>query len=309
MARIIDTEHAVPALAALLGGADVGDGPAPEQLSLIDGLATGYFRVAFDSGTADPLGPEDAAAAFADERQRRRLLQLLVFVEVCRHPLTEAQVTRTEQYATAFGMSEESLSITRDLMRLGAETAHADYMRTFGKVEPTLREPSLAGAPGSAPVTQDPELAARLDALHHCAPGTLGRAYVEFYDRYGFDLPGSSSQVAAVFVAHDMTHVIAGYEPDGIGEVALGAMQLGMTDSDAHWVQFLGNLAVHELGYIGDGAPNPALARPGAAAAVAHGFDRGVRCAVDFSLVDHLSMVDEPLEEVRARFGVPPREL
>lgn len=308
MSRIIDTEHARPALAAMLGCCAVDDGASAEQRAIIDALASGYFRVPFDAGTAVPLGPAETATAVPDPRQRRRLLQLLVFVEQCRHPLTEAQVDRTEQYAAALDLADESLALTRDLLRLGAEAAQRDYRRTLGQVEPGLREPSLAGAPGSAPTTRDLELAARLDALHGCAAGTLGRAYVDFYDRYGFDLPGTSDQPAALFVAHDMSHVIAGYEPDGVGEIALGAMQLAMTDSDEHWVQFLGNLAVHEIGYIGAGVADPALGRPGAVQTVAHAFDRGARCSADFSLVDHLSMADEPLEAVRARFGVPARE-
>lgn len=308
MSRIIDTEHARPVLAAMLGCCSVDDGASAEQLAIIDALASGYFRVPFDAGTAEPLGPAETAAAFSDPRQRRRLLQLLVFVEQCRHPLTEAQVDRTEQYAAALGLADDSLALTRDLLRLGAEAAERDFRRTLGQVEPGLREPTLAGAAGSAPTTRDPELAARLEALHGCDAGTLGRAYVEFYDRYGFDLPGTSDQPAALFVAHDMSHVIAGYEPDGVGEIALGAMQMAMTDSDEHWVQFLGNLAVHEIGYIGAGVADPALARPGAVETLAHAFDRGARCSVDFSLVDHLSMIDEPLKAVRARFGVPARE-
>lgn len=308
MGRIIDTEHARPALAAMLGCCDVDGGATAEQRAIIGALASGYFRVPFDADSAATSGPAGAAAAFSDPHQRRRLLQLLVFVEQCRHPLTEAQVERTEHYAAALGLADESLSLTRDLLREGTEAAKQDYLRTLGHVEPGLREPSLAGAPGSTPTTRDPELAARLEALHGCAAGTLGRAYVDFYDRYGFALPGTSDQPAALFVAHDMAHVIAGYEPDGVGEIALGAMQLAMTDSDEHWVQFLGNLAVHEIGYIGDGVADPALGRSGAVEAVAHAFDRGARCSVDFSLVDHLSMVDEPLEAVRSRFGVPARE-
>jgi ubiquinone biosynthesis protein Coq4 len=35
----------------------------------------------------------------------------------------------------------------------------------------------------------------------------------------------------AVFVAHDMTHVITGYEPTAPGELALGAFQISMNDS------------------------------------------------------------------------------
>jgi len=45
--------------------------------------------------------------------------------------------------------------------------------------------------------------------------------------------------------------VISGYEPSGVGEIALGAMQLAMHDNDEHWVQMLGNLGVHEAGYLG----------------------------------------------------------
>jgi hypothetical protein len=40
----------------------------------------------------------------------------------------------------------------------------------------------------------------------------------------------------------------------------------------------------------------------------AHGFERGSATGSDFTVVDHLSMADLPLEEVRERFGVPPRE-
>jgi hypothetical protein len=63
---------------------------------------------------------------------------------------------------------------------------------------------------------------------------------------------------------------------DGVGEIALGAMQLGMTDSDVHRVQLVGNLGVHEAGYVIEGAPPPAsLSRPGAVETVAHAFDWG----------------------------------
>lgn len=308
MARILDTEHCGPALAAMLGCSDVGDGPTDEQRRLVTALAHGYYRVPFDPAEATPLEPDQVAAAFPDPAQRRRVLQLLVLVEACRHPQLAEQVERTERYAAALGCSDDaSLAIARDLVQQHTEQARTDFRRAFERAEPTLREPELAGAPGSRPLTQDAATAARIEALRDLAPGTLGRSYIDFYERYGFDLPGTSDQDAAVFVAHDMSHVIAGYEPDGVGEIALGAMQLGMTDSDEHWVQFLGNLAVHELGYLGAGAPDPALGRPDAADVVAHAFDRGARCTADFSLVDHLSMAAEPLEDVRARFGVPPR--
>jgi hypothetical protein len=309
VARIIDSEHAVPALGAMVGCCTVDGGPTAEQRSLIGALAAGYLHVPFDVGTTEPLTPEEAAAAFTDEAQRHRLRQLLVFAELCRHPLTEAQVARTDAYAAALGGDRESMSIARDLVGKGVAEAREDFFRSFARIEPGLREPTLAGAPGSAPITRDADLVARLRSLRGCPQGSLGWEFVAFHDRYGFALPGEDDQPAAVFVAHDMTHVIAGYEPDGVGEIALGAMQLGMTDSDEHWVQFLGNLGVHEAGYVVEGAPPAAaLSRPGAVATVAHAFDRGARCTGDFTVADHLSMVDEPLEVVRSGFGVPARE-
>jgi hypothetical protein len=78
-----------------------------------------------------------------------------------------------------------------------------------------------------------PELAARLRSFHDLPEGTLGRAYVDFCDRNHLDYPGDNPNQPAVFVAHDMTHVITGYEPTGPGELALGAFQISMNDSDA----------------------------------------------------------------------------
>ena len=79
--------------------------------------------------------------------------------------------------------------------------------------------------------------------------GTLGRAYVDFYERNNLTYPGDDPNSPAIFVAHDMTHVIAGYEPTGPGELALGAFQISMNDSDAHWIAFLGSIAIHEAGW------------------------------------------------------------
>src|SRR5262249_58842941 len=92
--------------------------------------------------------------------------------------------------------------------------------------------------------------------------------YVDFYRRNGLTLPGDDPHIPLTFVSHDMCHVIGGYEPVGVDEIALGGMQLAMTDTDVHWLQFLGNLGVHEAGYLGaaglvpkEGTPP----RPGAA--------------------------------------------
>jgi hypothetical protein len=217
-------------------------------------------------------------------------------------------VTRTEAYAAALGVSGHGLALVRDLVRDGAAQAQADYLRYLDAERSDLAEQALRGTRDDAAQAADPELAARLRALHDLPPGTLGHEYVEFYRRNGLQLPGDDPSSPAVFVSHDMCHVIGGYEPTGPGEIALGAMQLAVADNDEHWVQFLGNLGVHEAGYLGVSAvPKQAtLDRPGAAAMLADAFRRGEACTGDFTAADHLAMVELPLADVRARFGVPP---
>jgi hypothetical protein len=312
MARIIDREHVEPVVRAMVGAADVDGGPTAEQLAVIGALARTYFEVDLDPATVAPLGPEDVASAFADSAQRRRLRELLVLVELCRHPASAAQVERVDAYATALGETGPGLAIARDLVTAGVAAASADFMRFFGDLTEPLLEPQLAERYGVPLEQPDPELVDRLRSFAALPDGTLGRAYLAFYERYGFEIPGVDLSTPAVFVSHDMCHVIGGYEPIGVEEIALGAMQLGMTDSDAHWLQFMGNLGVHEAGYLDGGGKlvpkEGTLARPGAAQTVAHAFWRGAQCTGDFTTVDHLALADQPLEDVRASFGIPPRE-
>jgi hypothetical protein len=314
MPRALDADHAEPALRAMLGAADVDGGPTAEQLAVIAALAKGYYEIDLDLSAVEALTPAETAEAFETTAQRRRVRELLVFVELCRHPVSATQAARVEEYCAAMGESGPGLLIVRDLVDQGKAQAAADYMRFLdGGLAKALLEPQLAAQyPGSLDAP-DPALAGRLAALADAGPGTLGRAYVEFYERYGFDLPGNGTNMPAVFVSHDMTHVISGYEPIAVEEIALGAMQLGINDTDAHWFQFLGNLGVHEAGYLdGGGTLVPkegCLTRPGAPEAIAHALWRGAQCTGDFSTVDHLARAHEPLDDVRASFGIPERVL
>jgi hypothetical protein len=312
MPRVIDPERAEDVGRVLVGAADVDGGPTAEQLAVISALLHGYFGTDADPTGLDPAGPGEAADLFPVAPQRRRLRELLVLVEFCRHPLVDAQVTRVEEYASALDEQGLGLTLARDLVAKGRDEAMADYYRyldehPFEMVEPTLREQYAASL-----TEPDHALAARLRALADYGEGTLGRAYVDFYDRNGLTLPGDDPAMPGLFVAHDMCHVIAGYEPTGPDEIGLGAMQLGVADTDVHWMQFLGNLSVHEAGFLGsqDGTLVPkegTLDRPGAADTLAEAFSRGAQCTGDFTMIDHLAIADRQLDDVREEFGIPPR--
>jgi ubiquinone biosynthesis protein Coq4 len=234
---------------------------------------------------------------------------MMVLLESTRHPLDDAQVTLVEQYAAALHESDVGLALEREVVRDGAAQALADYTRFSEEMFADIAEPSLIADGGLDKDHPDPELAARLKAMRDLPGGTLGHAYVDFYERNDLTYPGDDPNSPAIFVAHDMTHVIAGYEPTGPGELALGAFQISMNDSDAHWIAFLGSIAIHEAGWYnapGFVGKTATLARPGALDTFAEAFERGQQCTGDFSAVDHLAMVERPLADVRAEFNVVP---
>lgn len=312
MPRLVDPGQVEPVVGGLLGAIDVDGGPTDEQVRLLRALTTHVWgRPDLDLDTTRPLSPTEVAAAIGGTDAVRRFHYLLVVLELCRHPLTEAQDARVRDYASALSLDGIGLEFCRDLVGKGLEAARADLDRFDLRYRTEQEEPSLRGR-GGRPDRTDPGLVATLTAMAGLPDGTLGRTLWEMYSRFGLDVPGAtSSELTYEFVAHDMNHVIAGYDPVAEGELALGAFQMGMNDSEVSWILCLTNLAIHEAGVIqlGDIAPKTGtLGRSGVADTFARALARGSRCTADFATADHLAMAQWPLEQVRVRFGVPPLE-
>jgi len=310
MTRTVANEAVEPIARILKGAIDTGDGGTDEQRSVLQAIVVGFLgRTDLDVDELEPLSPEVAGEMVTDHATRRRVREMMVLLESCRHPFTEDQMTRVEAYATHLGGTDgPGLTLARELIRDGAARALADYMRFSDEIMADIAEPSLI-AEHMGKEDHAPELAARLRSFHDLPEGTLGRAYVEFCDRNNLTYPGDNPLQPAVFVAHDMTHVITGYEPTGPGELALGAFQISMSDSDAHWVAFLGSIAIHEAGYFNENGfvgKESTLSRPGADDTLAEAFTRGQQCTGDFTAIDHLAMADRPLADIRADYNVVP---
>src|SRR5262249_5956607 len=140
-----------------------------------------------------------------------------------------------------------------------------------------IAEPSLI-ADHMGKEDHDPALAERLHSFHDLPEGTLGRAYVDFCDRNNLTYPGDNPMQPAIFVAHDLTHSIAGSAPRRPAERALSAIQISMNASDGHWIPLLGSLAIPEAGYFSQNGfvgKESTLARPGAVDTLAEAFSRG----------------------------------
>ncbi len=318
MAYAIAPEEVEPVVRGLLGLIDVDGGPTTEQVDVLWSIVGHLWqRPDLRSVGLLPLGPSDLASVLDDDRARRRFHVIAVTLELCRHPLTPAQVRSAEQYSEALGVSGSDLVIMRDWIDVGVGRAMEDWMRCFGANVATNSEVSLRTAEVLTedevwvPRGADEALTARLAEFHDLPEGSLGREYLKFYERNGISLPGAedSGPMHAVAVSHDMNHVIAGYEPTGQGEIALGAFQVAMADTDENLVSFLGNLLIHEAGVLDPGgfAPKAAsLLRPGAIDMLGEAFERGAKCRADFIHIDHFALASWSLEEVREEYGVVP---
>jgi len=310
MPRTVPDELTEPVARTLKGAIDTGDGGTDEQRAVLRAITVGFLgRRDLDVDALEPLEPDAAAELVTDPAPRRRVREMMVLLENTRHPITDEQVARVEAYVTAMGESGPGLVLSRQVVEQGATHALADYQRFSDAIYVDIAEPSLVPGGGLDKDHPDPELAARLKGMRDLPDGTLGRAYVAFYERNNLTFPGDDPNSPAIFVAHDMTHVIAGYEPTGPGELALGAFQISMSDTDAHWIAFIGSIAIHEGGWYnapGFVGKTATLARPGALDTFAEAFERGQQCTGDFTAIDHLGMADRPLADVRAEFNVVP---
>jgi hypothetical protein len=240
-----------------------------------------------------------------DPADARRVVDLVVVLEYCRHSDVDgdgdgdAQADRAEAYARALGVDEPFLLVARDALEQHRDDVMTDWARFH---ETPAVEPDAPEA--------DPALAVRLRGLSVCAPGTVGRAFFDFYDRWQLAFPGEEGGGEASLVTHDFSHVLAGYEPDPPSEIALQAMLTSATGFDHHFSGLVASLSLFETGSfdIDDITPkHAALDRPGAAVELGEAFRRGQECTVDFSALDHLALVDEPLDAVRRTCGITPR--
>ena len=131
--------HDLAVARGLLGSTLVGSGPTGEQQRGIDCLIHGYLGLDASVATLEPLDPAGLAAAVPDA-DRQRIIDLLIVVELCRHPNDPAQAVLTEAYARALGAEGGWLEAAHDALAGALDRVAADYTRLAAvpKIEPQL---------------------------------------------------------------------------------------------------------------------------------------------------------------------------
>jgi len=309
--QVLLPDEVEPVVAALLGGISPRGGPTDEQMIVLGSIARHLWGQAdVDLQKVTPLSCDEAAKAIQRPAARLRFAEMMMTLELCRHPMSLEQAELAEKYVAAMGIDDVEIEVTRTAITKGAEAAATDLERCYRQILPEISELTLRDR--YLRLDQpDHALAARLRKLRDLPEDTLGYQYLEFYRRNNIELPGDDTHLPAHYVNHDMNHVITGYEPTAAGEIARSGFLLAARESHHNWLEFLLTMSIHESGVLNHGdirAKVATLDRAGVPEFLGTGLERGKHCAVDLSQVDHLEIAHLPLEQVRETFSIVPLE-
>ena len=308
------------------------DGDAPAVLATVKAVFD-------DTGGLDPLGaavfseiartmynvdpdalgapPETLPAAEA-----RQAVSLMVVLEYVAHPLRPEVSRAVERAARHLGVhlqlvgdaralaAEHFRVLYKDLARQGWYTAETVHESLHGHYVELLR--SKLAYEGIAPSRS---IARKWEGLRDCAPDTWGRGVADFYERYGFPFPGERHGIYELGARHDWVHVLAGYEASPEGEIDVFAFIAASMGSERGLVLLAFTLGLFQNASINrvDGkmigmARADTLGDPDAVPRFVDAFRRGRACTVDvMGTLDLFAHKDEPLDDLRRRFGIPPK--
>lgn len=286
----LETRTAV--LATLYTATDVEGGHTEEQRRLLESLAQHVLRVPFSEPSV--ISPEAAAAALSKHQLRRAVGQILVTLELVRHPPSAALTDRVGEYLHVLEIEDGFQQLAADYLADDRERVYADWERIR---EPDLVEPFVERL-------DDARLTAKMNALGELSPLSLGYGLFEFYRRNGF--PWISEGDDDNLIPHDMTHVLAGYGTTPEAEVALQGFLVGAARGEAHFSSLLASLLLFEVGMMPFPGIEPVtavLGRPGGAELFAAAIERGLECHGDIA-GDHEALLSRPLAEIRAELGI-----
>lgn len=319
--------HSAPEQAPLLVAAVTaacrlpGGWSSPLQPQLLQLLVERLLGVAVDLEQLPAVDPAAVGQALPDPAQRRELVDLMVLLEMVCRPIPEPLQASVDRWASALGVDDRALLLARDLTRGAQARATADFYRLNwigeGDDQHDAHFQALLAHYGTSAyaltLEPDPQERQRWAALAHCPAGSLGRGLWDFYQQRGFRLPGEPGAANAALAHHDWVHLVAGYDTTPIGELEVTAFMAAASRAPGAMLGFLGAVSIYETGLLQSVVLQQAypqtLADPANRERLVQAIRRGHRCRVDPLLgVDYFRLAAEPLEAVRAAWGLEAAE-
>jgi len=314
----LDPATARSALAALLGVAQFcAGGPEidPAERLTIEAIRDHLaHQPDLDLDGLSPLTPEALAEQVSDPIWRERILRGMTVVALMDGQLSEERLSYLRRAARSLGVGEVVVNTYANLVHERMALVRLDMARRgflVGAVRDFLGRGRLEAAMQLARYVlkqSDPALAARYRALGDLPEGTLGHAYIQFIESNGFSVPGEPGGPPPPIARHDCMHVLGGYGTSPAEEGGVAGLQAGMSRSSDPFFSILLVLAEFQLGRsvvpIETGQHQHDLDP----AVLFHGLERGLQ--MNRNLIGDWDLFADaavPLEELRLRYGIPPR--
>jgi hypothetical protein len=291
---------------------------------MIEALTESMTGFAIPVTAIPKLGPEAFARVMhrRDAPFRSRMVQFMLLGELVLVPLPPEVVGRVEAYAAELGVDDAILKIARRYATGSLGLALIDFQRSGYMEEWTPASTAhlhTARALDEAWEMRcdEPELAARWAALADCPDGSLGQGIWRFYSARGFSFPGLPQSAPPLLAQHDWVHVVADYGSTVEAEIEVFAFIARANDDPRAFSLLAMVISLFETGYLASGAglftyDRGHLSREGMPVRLADAMRRGALVGAaaggpDLLTVDWFELADQPIEAVRAEFGVVPK--
>lgn len=282
----------------------------PIEDRLLDAAQTHILRQRFDVATLPPIEPAELATIIAEPAVREQLVTAMIVCAFASGDASEAQVTLIGRFAEALGVAAPALADLRRLVRKQLAMMRLDILRHMyigERISEIWEDEGFRGllkvVGGMRGWREEPELAARYQALGSLPQGTLGREYHDHCREGGFPLPGERYAMIERICLHDMAHVLGGYGTDPAGELQVAAFTAGFRREQSLYI-LLFVLCQFDLGVRMVPVAKPELGNLDPDAFM-RALTRGSRMTVDlFDDWDHWAVVDSPVEELRERYNI-----
>lgn len=291
----------------------LADGDAHElERGFFTSLQQHILETSFDFEAIEPVAPRELSELVHDHEIRERILSACIVMALIDGDLVEVEGALLEELAQALELKSYAL---RDVQRMlnhnfllaRIDVARRSFLGQRGRAY--VAEHGITGVARTVRALlgiENPQLAARYQALEHQPRGTLGREYFEFVRNNGFALPGEKGGAPEVVVFHDCLHVLGGYQTSSIEETQIASFQAGMLAKDPIFgllfmlAQFHIGVQITPITAAERGVADPEL--------MMAAFVRGTQVNRDMC-VDWTPQQDfeRTLEDLRAAYNIQPR--
>jgi len=292
--------------------------PAEAHAPLLHTLFARLLGRDFDFATLAPLAPSEVGVVLRSPAERDELIQLCTVLEAMCNPVPPALAASIDSWAEALGVADDALLFARDLVRGELGRCIHDYYRLNWIGDLDRKNPRHAAqlrhfgdTAYALTVEADDAEAARWAALADCPAGSLGRALSEFYRARGFKHPGEPGAANAAVAQHDWIHLLADYGTTELGELEVNAFMAASSGTSGTLVGLVGAIALFESKLMARSlvvqGVRHTLASPASHERLAEAIARGAAAGTNLLDLDFFALADTPIDELRARFRIPPR--